>query len=192
MTDSTVIIGHGPSLQNSSMGQYIDSFKYVLRFPYFKNWQIPEHYGIRTSYFCATVGRAKARLRKRRKPDHGYYIWSKNQKNIGDKLNTLIEKHGGKNVTHLIAFWQEHLTKCKYPFFSHGTGGICVAAAILKKNIIVLGCDLLKTGDVSNKEYIGSWTYEGRYERGIGHPLDQERNIVNKIAEFYNVKIEFK
>ena len=39
------IVGHGPSLRGAGKGEYIDSFDYVVRFPYSGNWQIPEDYG---------------------------------------------------------------------------------------------------------------------------------------------------
>jgi hypothetical protein len=186
MIDKTVIIGHGPSLQNSNKGEYIDSFKYIIRFPYLKDWQTPKDYGTRTSFFCGTVGRFRKRSRKKQIPDHGYYIWSKEQKFANLPSSNYID------VTDLIVSWQKHITECRHPFFTHGTAGICIAAALLKKPIVVLGCDRLKTGDVTSKKYIGSWVYEGRPRHGIGHPLDQERKIIDKIAKFYNLKIEFE
>jgi hypothetical protein len=189
MIDATVIIGHGPSLKDSNMGQYIDNFKYVIRFPYFKNWQIPKNYGTKTSYFCVSSGK-QTTLKKRKIPDRGYLVWNKHGESIGENMDRLIKKFGGKNFTDILVTWQAQLKKCRYPFFSSGTAAICAAAALINKPIIVLGCDCLKTGDTNN--YIGSWFYEGRRKHEMGHPVDQERKIIDRISDHYNLKIRFK
>ncbi len=111
MIEKTVIICHGPSLQNSNMGDYIDSFKYILRFPYTNNWQTPQDYGKKTSYFCATNSSIKERLNKKI-PELGYFIWSKNAKlKISNFCKNLIKHHGGKDVTDLIECFEEITSK---------------------------------------------------------------------------------
>jgi hypothetical protein len=191
MIEKTAIICHGPSLQNSSMGNYIDSFQYVMRFPYLKNWQMPKDYGIKTSYFCGTVARVEERLNKHI-PELGYFIWSKNARNkLNDFSKNLIKTYGGKDVTEIVESWRKKLTKCHHPYFSHGTAAVCIAAEIIKKPIVLLGADLLKEGNANVTNYIGSWLYEGRKPHRMGHPLDQERRIIDQISEKYKLKIVF-
>jgi hypothetical protein len=194
MINKTAIICHGPSLQKSGIGQYIDSFKYVLRFPYLKAWQVSEDYGVKTSYFCGTVGRfMRCQTRIALQPtEYGYFIWSKEvRKKIPASCKNLIQKYGGADVTGLIESWRKKLTKCHHPFFTHGTSAICIAANKLKIPIVVFGADVLKTGEVPS-EYIGSWTYENRRPRKIGHPIDQERKLIDEMANHYYLEITFK
>ena len=202
MIDGTVIIGTAPSLQNSNMGEYIDSFKYVIRFPFKGDWQIPEHYGIRTSYFCSTHYRVLARNQLNPwLPDCGYFIWNKYNKDIGSELRFLIRTFGGEDVTGLINEWQAKLPEPESRGLSHcfstGTGGICIAAAKLQRPIVVLGCDYIKNGGGPVEEYVGTWFWEGGKKPTDGgyrrhHPFKAERELIDVMAKEYNVSIEFK
>jgi hypothetical protein len=192
MKDATVIIGHGPSLQGAKKGEYIDSFKYVIRFPYLKNWQIPADYGTRTSYFCASIQRALKFLRPTL-PEYGYFIWSKNNMSLPVELKFLIKKFGGRNITRLVNTWQKRLPESnREPYFSHGTAAVCAAAGILKKPVTILGCDMLSAGKNNLKKYVGSSTYEGRKINKRSHNLKAERQIINTMAKHYNIAIGFE
>ena len=193
MTEKAVIIGHGPSLQNSRLGDRIDAFKYVVRFPYAGDWPSAADYGTRTSFICATVGRARDKLR-REIPDDGYFFWDKTGAEIPAGLMSLIADSGGENVTGLIAGWQKKMTKLKpiYPYFSHGTAAICIMAHKFGLPVVVLGCDNLAAGNADHKKYMGSWYYEKRRQPPCGHDLAAEREMVEMMATKYNIKIGFK
>jgi hypothetical protein len=193
------VIGHGPSLHGSGLGEYIDSFKYVIRFPYLKDWQTPIDYGVRTSYFCATVSRINKRMRKKL-PEFGYFLWDKHYGSVPLKWKCKqVRIETVKNVSGLIQEWQEKLPEsspCR--FFSHGTAGICIAAAKLGGPITVFGCDNLKIGEDMGEGYVGSWLYEGRTATGQkinsegAHSLSEERKLIDLMAQEYDVSIEFK
>jgi len=193
MIEKTVIIGHGASLQNSKRGESIDDFKYVVRFPYIGDWQAPADYGTKTSYFCATVGRARNKLR-RQIPEVGYFIWNKTRGEIPSDLKSLIGFFGGEDITGLITDWQDKMAKLKprYSYFSHGTAAICVMAHKLGLPIVVLGCDNLAAGEDDPKKYHGSWYYEKRKQPINGHDLAAERKMVDLMEKKYNTKIGFK
>lgn len=191
--EKTVIIGHGPSLQNSRLGERIDAFKYVVRFPYVGDWQAAADYGTRTSFVCATVGRARDKLRNET-PDKGYFFWDKKGEKIPEDLISLIELFGGENVTALIVGWQKKMTKLKpvYPYFSHGTAAICIMAHKFRLPVVALGSENLSAGNSDHKEYIGSWYHEERRQPPSGHDLAAERQMLEMMATKYNVKIGFK
>jgi hypothetical protein len=193
MIEKTVIIGHGASLQNSGQGENIDAFKYVVRFPYIGDWQAPADYGIKTSYVCATVGRARNKLR-RQIPEVGYFIWNKTRGEIPSDLKSLIGFFGGENMTELITGWQKKMLKLKpkYSCFSHGTAAICVMAHKFGLPIVVLGCENLAAGENDPKKYHGGWYYEKRKQPINGHDLAAERKMVDLMAKKYNLKIGFK
>jgi hypothetical protein len=149
LINKIAIIGHGPSLYGKNLGEYIDSFKYVFRFPYSGNWQTEKDYGTKISYCCATVNRIK---KLNIVAEHGYFLWSKRRAVIGKH-----QLHNVEDVTGLIKLWQKRLPKGAYPFFSHGTAAICIACARFKLPVVVLGCDALKTGEADPKKYFGSW-----------------------------------
>lgn len=188
-----MIIGHGPSLQNSGAGERIDQFKYVVRFPYTGDWQSPADYGTRTSFVCATVGRARTKLR-RQIPDLGYFIWDKTDVEIPADMMFLIGFFGGENVTSLIAYWQRKMAVLRpvYPYFSHGTAAVCIMAHKFTLPVIALGCDNLAAGEADCGKYIGSWYYENRRQPPAGHDLAAERKIINIISKECDIKIGFK
>ena len=190
MIKKTAVICHGPSLIESNMGRRIDSFMHVVRFLHKGGWQTAKDYGVRTSYFCATVGRARTRMRNQ-KPDCGYFFWSKTGGILDKRQYGLIEKFGGADMTWLVTAWQKFLPRSKHPFFSHGTAGILIAAAVIKNPIVVFGADLLKQGKDCNGNYIGSWLYEGREQKEMGHPLAAERGLIDKFSKKYGVEITF-
>jgi len=193
MIEATAIIGHGPSLQHSGMGGRIDGYRYVVRFPYAGNWQAPADYGTRTSFVCATVGRASDKLR-REAPDIGYYFYDKAGMGLPDGLTYLIDLYGGDDVTGLIAHWQKKMAALKpaYPYFSHGTAAICVMASKYPLPVTALGCDNLAAGNADCGQYIGSWYFEGQHPPPAGHDLAAERVMVDEIAKFYNLSIGFE
>jgi hypothetical protein len=200
MIDGTAIIGTAPSLQGKEMGKYIDSFRYVIRFPYKGDWHVPLHYGTKTTHFCSTDRRAVAQLNSFL-PDLGYFIWSKHNADIGPELEFLIAKFGGENVSELINKWQlrqpvrEHRTQSNC--FSSGTGGFCIAAANLVKQIVGLGCDYIRNGGGPVEDYIGTWFWEnGKKPKAGGfrrhHRFDTERVLIDEMAKEYNVEIRFE
>ena len=178
MINGTVIIGHGPSLKNSGLGEYIDSFHYVMRFPQFGDFQLLKDYGRRTSYYCATNRKGKLLSSF---PEFGYYRWSKYNG------RTAYKHDNSTDVSKLIHSWQARLPKGAYPFLSHGTAGICIAAAKIKKPITVLGCDALKSGDPDPRRY-----HNNQRQKKICHSFGCERKLVDEMAKEYAVSIEFK
>ena len=200
MIDGTVIIGTAPSLHGQGKGKYIDSFRYVIRFPYQGDWQVPIHYGTKTTHFCSTDSRAKAQLNSFL-PDLGYFIWNKYNKDIGSELRFLIDKFGGEDFTELIHKWQRRHPKrenrTQSNCFSTGTGGICIAAAKLGKPIVALGCDYIRDGGGPVEDYIGTWFWEnGKRPTGGGyrrhHRFDSERLLIDDMAKEYDVEIRFE
>jgi hypothetical protein len=199
MINAVVIIGHGPGLQKSGLGDFIDSFKYVVRFMHLGNWQVPEDYGTKTTYMCATVGRVKRERKAKRKkgifcphvPENGYFFWSKTGGELCRAQKKLIKKYGGKNVTSLICRWQKLLKHSRHPFFCHGTAGICIATHKIKRPVIVLACGNLKDGKGLTKDYVGSWKFENRKSRGIGHDLAVERKLIDQMARACNTTVTF-
>ncbi|MHA2064358.1 MAG: hypothetical protein ACXABY_08255 [Candidatus Thorarchaeota archaeon] len=199
MTEGVAIVGHGPSLRGAGKGKHIDSFEYVARFPYTGDWQTPEDYGTKTSFICSTVLRA-TKIRPWPIPTDGYYIWSKEGRDIGDYLKTLISQLGGEDVTSLIGTWQKRMATHHYlsvlsrgsdGCFSHGTAAVCIMAARLREPITILGCDSLKRGGVGGGIYSGSWVYENRKREQNNHALDAERLLIDKISEYYKIGVEF-
>jgi len=193
MIDGAVVIGHGPSLRAGGRGAVIDAFKYVVRFPYVGDWQAPADYGTKTSYVCATVGRARNKLR-RQIPEIGYFIWNKTRGEIPPDIKALIGFFGGEDTTGLITDWQDKMAKLKprYPYFSHGTAAICITAHKFGLPIVVLGCENLAAGEDDPKKYHGSWYYEKRKQPSSGHDLRAERKMVDLMAKKYNTQIGFK
>ena len=188
----SVVVGSGPSLIGNGLGEYIDSFEFVLRFPYAGNWQSPEDFGKKTTHYCSTTARARHRLRQDL-PSHGYFIWAKKTgRNIGSEFKFLIERFGGKDVSVLIKTWQNKLPEYAYPYLSHGTAGILIAAAELKKDVIAIGCDMLKDGNPDKPAYKGSYIYENRKENKSHHSLDCERELIDEMAKHYGVNIYFR
>ena len=190
-----VIVGHGPSLQGSRLGEYIDSFKYVIRFPYLYNWQVPRDYGVRTSYVCSPSGGKFTRIRNE-KPEIGYYLWDRFHTISPAKCKIFgIEKY--EDVSGLVQKWARKLPRAT-PNLSTGTVGILIAASRLGEPIIALGCDHLSTGKDMGENYIGSWVYEDRPWTGKNiiskctHSLKHDRKLIDEMAEQYNVSISFK
>ena len=192
MIDGTVIIGHGPSLQGRCLGKYIDSFRYVLRFPYRGKWQIPEDYGTRTSYWCATTLRAKLiREYRMARSDLGYFIWDKHGNHLTPNWVELIKTHGGVNVTYLLVTIQDKVPLSSR-YVSHGTAAILIALDLLEKPITVLGCDNLSRG--ADNGYRGSADWEpNRYRasRCQNHHYSEELKLVEYLADHYNTKVSF-
>jgi hypothetical protein len=196
MASLIAVIGHGPSLQGSGLGEYIDSFKYVIRFPRLGDWQSPLDYGVKTSFFCAAKGKIMARIMEE-KPEIGYYLW---EKHFGYSMPGMVCRHLGikkyEDVSRLIQKWARKLPK---PFqnLSSGTAGTLIAAAKLGGNITVFGCDHLKIGKDMREDYIGSWFYEGRVStrekimKTGAHALGEERKLIDEMAQEYRVKIDF-
>ena len=196
MIDGTVIIGHGPNLQNKKMGKFIDSFKYVIRFPYYGDWQIPGDYGVRTSYFCSSEVRFFHSFVPKA-PEKGYFVWSKRNERLRKYptlLKFILSEFGGEVVTKLINYWRLRLPDSDYRYLSTGTCGICIAARKLKKPITVLGCDSIETGEkgislnsAAFKEHFGKIG-----KKVVDHPYQNERNLINVIEEEYQVSIDFR
>ena len=195
------IVGHGPSLRGAGKGEYIDSFDYVVRFPYSGNWQIPGDYGTKTTFFCATVRRSH-KIAERQRPDSGYFIWSKYGGSIPERLKDLIAECGGEDVTNIVNYWQQKMSTHHYfaslevnektvKHFSHGTAAICIMAHKIKEPITVFGCDSLKEGRISGSAYSGSWVPENRSQKQNNHVLDAELLIVDNVRKYYNVEITF-
>lgn len=191
------IIGHGPSLRGGGLGEYIDSFKYVIRFPHLNDWQTPKDYGVRTSYFCATIGRIKFRIRKQI-PEFGYFLWNKHfGRGVPRKLCSLLSIRKYRDVSGLIHKWQRKLPERCCGVFSHGTAGICIAASKIGLPITAFGYDDLKNSRDMGSGYVGSWLYEGRTEVGDlihskgSHILSEERKLIDLIAQEYSVSIKF-
>lgn len=188
MYRKTIVIGHGPSLQKQTIGDYIDRFKYVIRFPYLGNWQVPEKYGTRTSYICSTTRRL-GRL-QRVLPERGYFIWEKRK---GRKINSIcrfmIDRFGGDDITYLVQFWQSFIPEGRYPYFSHGAAAVIVAAAKLKLPVVIAGCDSL----AGCSEYVGSYKYESKYRapQAVKHDFLVESEIIRKASIVYGVGVRF-
>lgn len=191
------IIGHGPSLRGSRLGEYIDSFKYVIRFPYLKNWQTPIDYGVKTSFVCSPNGGKIRRIRQER-PELGYYLWDKHPGSMVSPMQCRmlgIEKY--EDVSRLIQKWAKKLPKAT-PNLSTGTAGILIAAAKLGEPITAFGCDHLKLGKDMSKNYVGSWLYEGRMatwrniQNKCTHSLSHDRELINVIEKKYNVTVDWK
>jgi hypothetical protein len=193
MIDGTVVIGHGPSLIDSSQGEYIDSFRYVMRFPHKGDWQIPEHYGKRTSFYVGTTMRMSTKLRQDR-PDLGYFTWTKRCEPIRktDFIAKLLEEHGGWVVTDLVDEWQVKLPNIACPFLSHGAAAILIAAAVVKLPVTALGCDALRDGMPRRHPYVGTWYHENLPERPNEHCCDDELKLVYEMSEIYDVPITFE
>jgi hypothetical protein len=182
----------------AGLGEYIDSFKYVFRFPYLGNWQEPEHYGVKTSYYCGTVSRTLQRLRSD-KPERGYYFWSKYiGYAIPKALSVMTEWCGGEDVSGLIHKWQAQLPSLSYKHISHGTAGVCIAASRIGLPIVALGCDNLKEGKDIDGDYVGSWNYEGRFETGMkiretgSHTLYEELKLIRAMEKYYSLSVDFR
>ena len=178
MIDKTVIVGHGSSLVDRRLGEYIDSFRYVIRFFHSPGWQTPIDYGTKVSYYCATNAKAKLLLNMP-KPDIKYFIWSKHNRVASF----------GEDVTELICSWQSRLPKGTYPYLSQGTSGICIATSEIGKPVVVLGCDALKVGEPDSTKYIRA---DGKTYRKTSrwHSFDAERKLVNAMSAEYDVNVE--
>jgi hypothetical protein len=104
----------------------------------------------------------------------------------------LLDHFGGWIVTDLIEKWQIKLPNIACPFLSHGTGGILIAAAILKLPVTALGCDALREGLPRKKEYVGTWYHEKKREILNEHCCDDELKLIDEMRKEYGVKITFK
>ena len=195
MINSSVVIGHAPSLVGAGKGEYIDSFRYVFRFPHRGDWQFgrPEDYGTRTSFYAGTTLRITSDLR-RDKPDIGYFVWEKRGEKIKktDFIADLIKNNGGWIVTDLIEEWQCKLPNIACPFLSHGTAAILIAAAIVQVPVVALGCDALRDGMPRHMPYVGTWYHQGLPERVMEHCCDDELKLVHEMSEEYDVPITFE
>jgi hypothetical protein len=163
-----------------------------MRFPHHGDWQVPEDYGIRTSFWVGTSMRLSKNFRPER-PDIGYFVWTKRCEPIKktDFIADLIDKHGGWIVTDLIDQWQVKLPNIACPFLSHGTAAILIAAAELKVPVTALGCDALKEGLPRQRSYVGTWFHEKKPERVNEHCCDDELKLVHEMEAEYGVPIKF-
>ena len=183
----TAIIGSGPSLNDSGKGKYIDSFDTVFRFPNYIDWQNKNDVGTKTSYYCCTMKRSQ---RLTLPLECGCFIWSKYKNKSASKKRA--KELGCIDVTDLICRWQKKLPKQCYPYFSCGTAAVCIAMDRIKDKITVLGCDMLKSGDPRKGKYIGSWVYEDRRQNQSHHSFDEERKLIDKMSDHYNVEVCFE
>lgn len=188
MINKTIIIGHGPSLFNSNLGEWIDSHKYVVRFPTLGDWQKPKDHGSRTSHIFAT----SFRMRRRHSPipEIGYYIWSKTRPNVLKEFGHLSKPV--KDVTRLVWKWEKILgDRATYPRMSHGSASSLIAMVELRLPVVLVGCDMLKIGESSQEKYIGSYLYENRKQNKSHHDLKVERELIDEMSKEYNVEFEF-
>lgn len=189
MIEKTAVIGHGPSLIDLTYGKKIDSHRYIVRFPYIRNWQIPEKYGSRTSFYVASAGRIQKRLRPDL-PENGYWFWNKHGNKMGVLENFLIRNHRGVDMTTTVVEWQKQIAE-GYDM-SHGCAGICLAMHILKLPVAAFGCDNLKTGDDDTESYIGSWKYEKRRMiKFIDHSPSKELEFITALSKERGIQVEF-
>ena len=193
-----IVVGHGPSLKSAKRGEYIDSFKHVVKFLHIGDWQNAVDYGKRTTYFCATVARHNEMMRKER-PEKGYLIWNKRfRHHINQPMKDLVSRYGGCDMSDVVQSWAKKLPQDERQYLSHGTAGIISAASFIGEDVVVVGCDDLKIGRDIGSGYVGSWRYEKRFDfaerckKGSPHFLSVERELVDEIAEKYNVSITFE
>jgi hypothetical protein len=186
------VIGHGPSIANSFKGEYIDSFKYVMRFPHRGDWQNPTHYGTRTSFYVGTAKRVHLNF-MRKKPEIGFLIWDKLGYKIRetDYIYHLVKLAGGKIVTDFILEQQNKLpyepkTTC------HGTSAILLAIHLLKKPVVAIGHDDLARGTPMHTDYIGTWFYEGTKPQRIEHHFDDELTLIQDYAKECGIGVTFE
>ena len=195
MINKSVVIGHAPTLIGAGKGNYIDSFRYVLRFPHHGDWQFanPEDYGTRTSFYVGTTMRLSKNFRKD-KPDIGYITWTKRGEPIEKNgfIANLITESGGMIVTDIVDRWQVKLPNIACPFLSHGAAAILIGLAILKIPVVALGCDALRDGLPRQQPYTGTWYHEGKPKRQNEHCCDDELKLIHEMEDYYGIGVTFE
>jgi hypothetical protein len=183
-------VGSGPTIWNCNKGSYIDSFKNVIRFPHWVDWLPEKHQGKKTTFLCSSLRRFQ-RIKLPLKYD--CFLWTKYSNNKSKQnAKALAKRHNVTNVTQKVHFWQKKLPVDSYKYLSHGTAAVVCAASILKKDIVLFGCDNLSLGQHRRRKYHGAWEHEKRPRNNAIHSFHYERKLVDDISNFYNVEVNFE
>jgi hypothetical protein len=190
MIDTISIVGHGPSLIDKGVGKQIDLGKYVIRFPHIGDWQKPEDYGERISYYFGNHRRYVHRMPKL-KPENGYIIWSKFKGRVTPceiykrlaKSGTVIE------CTKLIKYWQNQLKSNICAYLSNGSAAIIFSIVFLRIPVMAFGFDNLSSGDSSFDGYTGSSRHEKRKKNENHHDFACERDLVLSVSGQYQTRV---
>jgi hypothetical protein len=170
-------------------GEFIDRHKYVIRFFYWGDWQKPEDYGVRTSYYFSNNNRFNKKF-TRKLPEVGYIIYNKNGRELAKEYKYIMEKFGGGDFTERLKYAQrEYLKDSAHPYFSHGSAAIIWAIMFLGISVTAFGCDAVNM--MTPENYIGSAHYEGRKTK-VGHDYRTEGEAVREFARKKNVKLRFE
>ena len=190
MSKEFAIVGHGDWMFNSGLGDEIDSFDRVMRFPFYsyqrrilvdrkKNW------GTKTTDLCVSSQTIPAMIQDGVIPEEATWIWTRpglwNPKYIYQNEKFKTRRAQGAINQWQIAFQRKGPTgyadsSGKKFIFSRGTAAVVIACHYIKPRTLTL--------------YGYQNVMRGYSERYTVHDWHKERELIKEVAEFYKVKIE--
>ncbi len=180
-------------MQGSGLGEYIDSFKYVIRIPRKPKWQKKNDFGTRTSHWCGTTGSYYNTYGKFiTPPECGYYFF-RHKPGLGlgkVKVDGVDVTKDIKEMTDLTMPQQKKIgLGIKRCDLSNGGGTLFIAMYELKLPVVAFGFDNLSQG--KNEDFVGSYYYEKGRKNKMNHWLDKEKKLLLEFSEEIGVELEF-
>jgi Glycosyltransferase family 29 (sialyltransferase) len=183
------IVGHGPSLKGSGLGDLIDAYDHVVRM---KNCgdllKEPGDYGLRTDFMCSStevlrVMKVKA-LQYWGYPKYGTY----NKESVEKFAKTidvpLLIPHAVCNA------WNDYFRSLtsQHPNYSTGMAAIVIACHYLRpEEIYLAGFDTLLNPEIKYSSTVETpWNKNGNYPN---HDWKAENKMLDKLRETYQVNI---
>ena len=186
------IIGHGDWMFDSGLGDEIDKFDRVMRFPFYEyqrrvvsddersfNW------GKKTTDLCVSVQTIPAMIQDGTIPERHTWMWTR-PGDWNDKYITQNKMFKPIRAMAAITPWQMEFQKMgakavktthgKQPIFSRGTAAVIIVCHYIKpKELTLFGFQNVMRA------------YSDRYTI---HDWWTERELIKKVSDFYKVKIK--
>jgi hypothetical protein len=200
---SIAIIGHGPSLLHSNMGDKINSYDTVIRQKAVSHQlvtQLPKDFGTKTSIICGSYTIREALFWDSRAKVWVFTDSRHDSINIENDSRFTLLKEDCENWNNIYRSLRTenyipNSKMTKYPtssdighnHMSCGLHTILYACILLKPSHIALfGFDNLKTGD-----FTWSVTRGERWDKYPDHRWDVENKLIDLIKDKYSVELQF-
>lgn len=204
----TIIVGHGPSLFDADLAEFIDKHKNVVRIMRFF-WQDIKNYGSKVDYVSMTEGQLKFIPEFK----HTSHVWAKTHRNqeikpkelwvnygfprmygpaIGRKSDWLKNRYSEYKInvfSYLSFYWRYVYEKIdpKPRQFSSGILAVMTACSYLRpKDLCLAGFDNIEKGDAVGYRS-GEHTFISVDD--FLHNLKSEHALIEKMRKVYGVNI---
>jgi len=205
-SDRTVcIIGHGPSMKDSGLGEVIDSYDTVIRFGGRKG-QTAADFGVKTDFIMASQRYHADIINDGIKPIGGTWIMTRPGAMDSEQARYMIhERLRGYNAAICREVWPwlyryQEMGATGYidprlgapgliPSFTQGTAAIIATChRVTPRRIVLAGFDNVWAGTRERYTEVRALA-EGEAPRTSGHDIEVERKLIDRIAEYYGVEI---